>query len=74
MKKLFIYEVDNYEFSDTEAFGQAWKQAKEKAAALHTYISRFVVRNEDDIQQEFFCKGGCFLNAKHATPEKWEIF
>lgn len=58
--KKFVYNVASYEFSDVEAFGAAWKEAKAKAIELHTPIYRSVIKNED-VQQEVYTKAGCFL-------------
>ena len=60
--KKFVYQVANYEFVDTEAFGKAWQEAKAKAAKLNAPIYRLVIKGEN-VRQEVFTKGGCFIRA-----------
>lgn len=57
--KLFIYNVNGFEFIDFEAWGTAWKQAKEKATELHAPIFRTVIKN-NKVRQEVYYKGGLF--------------
>ena len=64
MNTTFIYQVKGFEYRDTEAFGQAWKEAKAKAAELHTGIFRTVIKKEEE-RYEFFAKGGVFLNTRY---------
>ena len=71
--KQFIYVVDGIEFADTEAFGKAWKMAKEAAANAHTVIERYVVSGEN-IRHEIYFKGGVFNSTKYATKENVYIF
>ena len=73
MKKLFIYKVENCEFSDTEPFGEAWKKAKELATALHSYILRYDVKGEEATEM-VFAVGGVFLTTSRAKPEDYKIF
>ena len=73
MKKKFIYNVAGYIFEDTEAFGKAWKTAKEKATALHCAIYRTVHKDETERREVFF-KAGCFNNVKYATSDSVMIF
>ena len=73
MKKLFVYQVAGFEYQYTEAFDEAWRQAKAKAAELHAAIYRLVIKGED-IQQEVFYNGGCFNSIKFATAENVKIF
>ena len=61
--KKFVYQVAGFEWTDTEAFGTAWKQAKEKAAKLDKTIYRLVIKN-GQVRQEYFTTGGCFLPVK----------
>jgi hypothetical protein len=61
--KKFVYQVAGFEWTDTEAFGTAWKQAKEKAAELDKTIYRLVIKN-GQVRQEYFTTGGCFLPVK----------
>ncbi|MBO4674941.1 MAG: hypothetical protein J5601_02495 [Elusimicrobiaceae bacterium] len=67
--KKFVYQVKGYEFSDTEAFGTAWKEAKAKATELNAPIFRLVIKN-GEAKQEFFAKGGVFLSVKFYTEDK----
>ena len=64
MNTTFIYQVKGFEYRDTEAFGQAWKEAKAKAAELHTGIFRTVIKKGEE-RYEFFAKGGVFLNNRY---------
>ena len=73
MKKIFIYDVAGYTFEDTEAFGKAWKAAKEKATALHCAIYRTVRKGETERREVFF-KGGCFNDVKYADVREVMIF
>ena len=73
MKKIFIYDVAGYTFEDTEAFGKAWKAAKEKATALHCAIYRTVRKGETEHREVFF-KGGCFNDVKYADVREVMIF
>lgn len=68
--KRFIYQVESFEFTDTEAFGTAWKEAKEKAKELHAPIYRTVV----ETQRQVFCTAGCFLGVDYARNSDIEIF
>lgn len=71
--KKFVYEVAGYEFSDVEAFGTAWKDAKAKATELHAPIYRLVIKNED-IKQEVYTKAGCFLPVSLVMVKNVMIF
>lgn len=73
MAKKFVYQVAGYEFVDTEAFGNAWKEAKAKATELHTAVYRLVIKGEQ-VRQEVYYKGGCFNNIRFATEENVKIF
>ena len=68
--KRFIYQVESFEFTDTEAFGKAWKEAKEKAKELHAPIYRTVV----ETQRQVYCSAGCFLGVDYARDSDIEIF
>ena len=41
--KKFVYQVAAWEFVDSVAFGQAWQDAKVKAAELGAPIYRLVI-------------------------------
>lgn len=71
--KKFIYQVSNYEFADTEAFGKAWKDAKTKAIELHTAIYRLVI-DDENMRQEVLYKGGVFNSVKFIREDNVEIF
>lgn len=71
--KKFVYQVAGFEWVDTEAFGNGWKQAKEKATELHAAVYRLVV-NGDKTRQEFFADGGCFLPVCYQDHVKTRIF
>lgn len=71
--KKFVYQVGNYEFADTEAFGKAWKDAKAKAAKMHTAIYRLVIKGEN-VRQEVLYKGGVFNSVEFIRENNIEIF
>ena len=71
--KQFIYQVAGFEYTDTEAFGTAWKQAKAEAARLNAAVYRLVIKGEN-VQQEVYVNGGCFLSIAYAKPENIHIF
>lgn len=73
MTKTFIYKVAGYEYRDTEAFGQAWREAKAKATELHCGIFREVERAGAETRYEFYA-GGVFLNMKFYDDSKLAIF
>ena len=71
--KKFVYQVAGFEFVDSVAFGEAWKEAKMEAAALHAPIYRLVIEGEK-IRQEVFVKAGCFLRSDLANAESVAVF
>lgn len=71
--KKFVYQVAGFEFEDTVAFGNAWKQAKLEAASKNCAVYRLVIKN-DKVDQEVFCKGGCFLSVDLVQPHGVCIF
>ena len=71
--KKFVYQVADFEYIGFEAFGDAWKQAKAKATALHMPIYRLVIKNEN-VKQEVYVNGGCFLSVDKIKPENILIF
>lgn len=71
--KKFVYQVEGFEFVDSEAFGTAWKAAKIKAAELHTAIHRLVIKG-DEVRQESFCSAGIFARSDLTEPKDWKVF
>ena len=71
--KRFVYDVMGFEFEDTEAFGKAWKDAKEVATGLGVGIYRTVYNGETE-RREVYCKGGCFLPVEMVKPESVALF
>lgn len=71
--KKFVYQVANNEFTDSIAFGEAWKEAKHMAKMLHMPIYRLVIK-DGEVKQEVYYKGGCFNSIKFATADNIEIF
>ena len=71
--KKFVYQVAGFEYVDSEAFGTAWRQAKTKAAELHTAIYRLIIKG-DDFRQEVFTTGGCFLFADRVQADWVMVF
>ena len=71
--KKFVYQVAGYEFVDSEAFGEAWKEAKAKAAELHVPIYRLVIKGED-VKQEVFVQSGFFLSVNLAMVKNVMVF
>jgi hypothetical protein len=74
MTKTFIYKVAGYEFRDTEAFGQAWREAKAKATELHCGIFREVEKDGAETRYEFYATYGAFVNMKFYDDSKLAIF
>jgi hypothetical protein len=68
--KEYIYKVAEYTYTDTEAFGQAWRDAKAKARELHAPIYRTIV----ETREEVYTTAGAFLNTKYADPDRIERF
>ena len=71
--KKFVYQVQSWEFVDSVAFGQAWQDAKVKAAELSAPVYRLVI-NGEDIRQEVYMTAGCFLRADRADAQRIKIF
>ena len=71
--KRFVYDVMGFEFEDTEAFGKAWKDAKEVAKGLGVPIYRTVYDGEKE-RREVYYKGGCFNSIKFATADNVALF
>lgn len=71
--KKFVYQVAGWEFVDTVAFGEAWREAKFRATQLHMPIYRLVIKGEE-VKQEVFTKGGCFLSVTLAQIENVMMF
>jgi len=71
--KKFVYQVAGLEYVDTEAFGTAWKQAKAEAARLNVAVYRLVIKDEN-VRQEVYVNGGCFLPVTYAKPENIHLF
>ena len=71
--KKFVYQVGPWEFVDSEAFGQAWKEAKVKAAEMGAPIYRLVIKGEA-VKQEVFLRAGCFLRVDLVQPEDVKVF
>lgn len=69
MAKEFIYNVNGTEFTDNKAFGEAWREAKKVATEEHAAITRTVIDGEK-ISNEFYSKGGCFLDMETADFNK----
>lgn len=71
--KKFVYQVDGFEFVDTVAFGEAWREAKRQATELHAPIYRLVIE-DGKVQEEVYVKAGCFLRSDLARRENVMIF
>ena len=71
--KKFVYQVAGYEYVGSEAFGDAWRQAKTKATELHTAVYRLVIQN-GQIKQDVFTRGGCFLPVMCAQSSQVMVF
>lgn len=78
MKKYFIYVVEGTEFDDTEAFGQAWKNAKALATELHAPIYRYDITEtwdgKEKIEERVYLKAGILLPTNRANPEDIKVF
>ena len=71
--KKFVYEVAGFEYTDSEAFGTAWRQAKAKAAELHAAVYRLVIKGEGT-RREVYTTGGCFLFADRVQADWVMVF
>ena len=71
--KKFVYQVAGWEFVDTVAFGEAWREAKFRATQLHTAIYRLVIQN-GQVRQDVFTRGGCFLPVACAQSSRVMVF
>lgn len=71
--KQFIYQVNEFEFIDIEAFGEAWKQAKVKATELHCPIFREVV-NGDRVKRQVYYSGGLFNSIEFMREDNVKVF
>lgn len=71
--KKFVYQVEGFEFVDTVAFGEAWREAKKEATELHAPIYRLVIEGEK-VKEEVYVKAGCFLRSDLARRENVMIF
>lgn len=71
--KKFVYQVAGWEFVDTVAFGEAWREAKFKASQLHEPIYRLVIDGEK-VRQEVYVKAGCFLRVDLAMIKNILVF
>lgn len=73
--KKYVYSVSNFEFVDTIPFGMAWKQAKAKAAELHTMIYRQILKDEYTAPRyEVYTTACVFLYIEYVKPEMIKIF
>ena len=66
--KKFVYQVAGWEFVDTVAFGEAWREAKFRATQL-----RLVIQN-GQVKQDVFTRGGCFLPVTCAQSSQVMVF
>lgn len=71
--KKFVYQVNGFEFIDTNAFGKAWQDAKAKAAELHCPIFRLVIKG-DKVRQEVYYNGGLFNSVEFMREDNVKIF
>lgn len=71
--KEYIYHVNGEVFKDTKAFGDAWAKAKAFAKEEHSLISRSI-RGDGVDKNEFFSKGGCFVDMAFYRVGRAKIF
>lgn len=71
--KKFVYQVVSYEYVGSEAFGDAWRQAKAKATELHAAVYRLVIQN-GQTRQDVFTRSGCFLPVACAQSSRVMVF
>ena len=73
MKKRYYFTVNSFEYSDSEAFGKAWEQAKIKATELHAPIYRRICKSEEE-RWEVYARGEIFLKATPENINRAKIF
>lgn len=61
MFERFVYLVGEHAFGDTEAFGEAWRDAKAMAGKLHAPIYREVYTTRY-VGLQVYLTGGMFVN------------
>lgn len=71
--KKFVYQVNEFEWVDIEAFGVAWEQAKAKATQLHTPIFRKVVKG-DKVKLQVYYKGGVFNSVEFMRDDNVKVW
>ena len=71
--KQFIYMVGTERWTDTEAWGEAWRTAKEYAQQIHSPIYRDVIKNGDR-RLEVFYKAGLFNDVRFARYDNIKIW
>lgn len=71
--KKFVFKVAGFEFTDTEAFGTAWQEAKAKATEIHAPVYRTKVW-DGGVKTEVYAIGGCFVREDLITEDRIEKF
>ena len=68
----YNYKVNGMTWTDTEAFGTAWKAAKAEAEKHNAPIYRKVIVHEE--REEVLCNGGIFLKADGIEADRIKVF
>ena len=69
MKTIYTYIVGKAIFTDSEAFGKAWKEAEAEARKVHLPIYRTEVK----IYHTVYMQGGYFLDKDRASEDRMQI-
>lgn len=71
--KMFVYFVEGKVWEDFEAWGKAWKAAKDYAIQQHGVIFRDVVR-ADKVKHEVYYKAGIFNSIEFMREDNVKVW
>lgn len=71
--KKFVYQVKEFKFEDSAAFGTAWAQAKSKAMELHAPIFREII-TDNKVKKQVYYTGGLFNSIEFMKEDNVKIF
>ena len=73
MTKTFIYHVAGEDFTDSEAWGTAWREARTTAEVNHLPIFRTVIKGET-VKEEHYTTAGAFINNEYYEEKYLKVF